>query len=218
MTPRALLLDFDGVIADTENIHVAAWQRTFARLGWEMGDDVCARAMEIDDRQFLADVFARKKIEGGDVEGWVRRKQDVTLAMLADSPRVYPGVAALVRAVQPAARLAVVTTTWRANVETVLASAGLADAFETIVAKEDVQAVKPAPECYSLALERLKVSAAEAVALEDSPSGLAAAAGAGIRVIALGHRRRPGEWTGTAPFLADLTQTDKVLSTLGFRP
>ncbi|MBV8266223.1 MAG: HAD family phosphatase, partial [Planctomycetaceae bacterium] len=42
--PRAILFDFDGVIADTENIHIAAWQRTLAALGWEMSDESCARA------------------------------------------------------------------------------------------------------------------------------------------------------------------------------
>ena len=42
MPLRALLFDFDGVLADTENIHVAAWQRTFADLGWEVPDEVCA--------------------------------------------------------------------------------------------------------------------------------------------------------------------------------
>ena len=42
MSLRALLFDFDGVLADTENIHVAAWERTFADLGWEVPDEVCA--------------------------------------------------------------------------------------------------------------------------------------------------------------------------------
>ncbi len=42
MPLRALLFDFDGVLADTENIHIAAWQRTLADLGWEVADDVCA--------------------------------------------------------------------------------------------------------------------------------------------------------------------------------
>lgn len=216
MPPSAILLDFDGVIADTENIHIAAWQRTFARLGWEMADEVCARAVEIDDRTFLAEVFAQKKIEGGDIDGWVRIKQDLTRSMLGDSPRLYSGVAGLVRALRPRARLAVVSTTWRANIETVLAAAGLTAAFAAVVAKEDVDAVKPAPECYMLALERLELSPREAVALEDSPTGLAAAEGAGIRVVAVGHRRAAGEWTGTAPFLADLTRTDLALRVLGF--
>src|SRR5437588_11468562 len=109
---RALLLDFDGVMADTENIHIAAWQRTFAELGWEMADEVCARAAEEDDRLFLASIFAERKIEGGDLDGWVRKKQELTIALLLDSPRLYPGVTELVRAVHGRPRLAGVTGTW----------------------------------------------------------------------------------------------------------
>jgi beta-phosphoglucomutase len=214
MPPRALFFDFDGVIADTENVHVVAWQRTLADLGWEVPDEVAARAVEMDDRVFLAELFANKKIEGGDVEGWGRRKQSLTVALLADSPRVYRGVSDLVRAVQGRVRLGVVSTTWRANVQTVLNASGLADAFELIVGKEDVQAVKPDPECYLTALKRFNVAAAEAVALEDSPTGLQAAQGAGIRVIAVGHRLPRGDWGGTAEYVADLTPTSEVLRLL----
>jgi beta-phosphoglucomutase len=215
MPPRALLFDFDGVIADTENIHIAAWQRTFLAMGWEEPEAVCVRAAEIDDRAFLAEVFARRKIEGGDVAGWVARKQTLTLAMLADSPRVYPGVADLVRAVAGRARLAIVSTTWRANITAVLNAARLADAFELLVGKEDVTAIKPDPEGYRVALKRLGLDAKEAVALEDSPTGLAAARGAGLRTVAVGHRRPLGDWVGTADFIPDFTQTARVLKVLG---
>jgi beta-phosphoglucomutase len=213
--PRALLFDFDGVMADTENIHVAAWQRTLADLGWEVPDDVCARAAEQDDRDFLAAIFAEKKIEGGDVAGWVRRKQELTIAILHDSPRLYPGVAELVRALRGRLRLAVVSSTWRANVEAVLQGSGMADAFELIVGKEDVKVGKPDPECYRLALKRLKVAPGAALALEDSPNGLAAARGAGLRVLAVGHRRPRGDWVGSAEFVADLTRSAPLLEILG---
>jgi HAD superfamily hydrolase (TIGR01509 family) len=218
MTPRALLLDFDGVIADTENIHVAAWQRTLAAMGWELSDETCARAVEVDDRVFLAELFAAREVEGGDVEGWVGRKQALTVSLLADSPRLYPGVSALVRAVQGRVRLAVVTTTWRENVTTVLSAAGLADAFEQIVSKEHVRAVKPDPEGYRLALSRLDVPADGAVALEDSPSGLSAARAAGIRVVAVGHRLPQGDWVGPSEYLPDLRSTPDVLRALRLPP
>jgi HAD superfamily hydrolase (TIGR01509 family) len=215
MPLRALLLDFDGVIADTENHHIAAWQRSFSAMGWDVSDDVCTRSMEVDDRVFLADLFERRKLKDGDVEGWVRRKQEITLSLLTDSPRVYPGVAQLVERVRGAVKLAVVTTTWRANVEAVLKAAGLAQAFELIVGKEDVSAPKPDPECYRKAVKALGVRAGDACTLEDSPSGLAAARGARVRALAIGHRRPEGAWAGDVPFLPDLTRTDRVLEALG---
>ena len=214
MSLRALLFDFDGVLADTENIHVAAWQRTFADLGWEVPDEVCARAAEEDDRAFLASVFAARKVERGDVSGWTLRKQRLTITMLKDSPRLYPGVAALVRALRGRLRLAVVTGTWRANVAAVLEASGLADAFELIVAKEDVEKPKPAPDGYLLALKRLKLKPSSVLALEDSPSGLAAARAAGLRVVAVGHRRPAGDWVGAADYLENLARTERVLQIL----
>lgn len=219
MPPRALFFDFDGVIADTENHHVAAWQRTFASLGWEVADEVCARSIEVDDRAFLADEFRRRGIDGGDVEGWVRRKQELTLALLTDAPRVYPGVAALVERVKGAGsvKLGVVTTTWRVNVVTVLKAAGLYPAFTLIVGKEDVRAPKPAPSPYTLAVESLGVRPGDCVALEDSAPGLDAARAAGVRAVAVGHRLPEGPWAGKAAYLPDLRNTEQALKALGIR-
>jgi beta-phosphoglucomutase len=216
MTPKAVLFDFDGVIADTENVHVTAWQRTMSRLGWELTDEAATRSAEIDDRAFLAELFAGQKIEDGDLDGWLRHKQELAESLLADAPRIYPGVVPLVEALRSKGiRLAVVTTTWRRNVEVVLDAAKLADAFELIIAKEDVAAFKPAPDGYRLALERLRLKASEAVAIEDSPSGLEAARGAGIRVVAVGHRRPAGDWAGDHPYLATLTPVDTALDSIG---
>lgn len=186
MLPRAVLFDFDGVLADTANIHVAAWQRTFRVMGWHEADETCARAAEVDDRTFVAEVFARRKIEGGDVEGWARRKQALTVRLLSEGGHVVAGVADLVEQLRGQTRLGVVSTTWRANIVGVLDGAGLLDAFEFVIAKEDVHAAKPHPEAYRLALRLLDLEPGEVVAVEDSPSGLAAADAAGLRVVAVG--------------------------------
>ncbi len=205
--PRAVLFDFDGVLADTENIHIAAWQRTLALIGIEPDDDLCAPAAETDDRKFLAQVFASRGITEGDIAGWVARKQSLTRDLLADHPRLYPGVFDLVQSLVGKTRLAVVSGSWRENIEAVLASARMRDAFEVIVGKEDFQASKPDPEAYFLALSRLNVHAKDATALEDSPSGVASAQAAGIRTIAVGHRRPRGDWHSQACFIPDLTQS-----------
>lgn len=215
MPTRAVLFDFDGVIADTENIHIAAWQRTLARLGWEVPDEVCARAVEVDDRIFLADLFTQRKLEQGDVEGWVRSKQELTAAMLTASPRIYPGLVELVRSLIGKVQLAIVSTTWRENIEIVLKAANLEDAFPTVVGKQDVTLVKPDPEGYRLALQKLGLPSSDAIALEDSATGLAAARAAGLPVIAVGHRLPRGEWVGSSDFVDDLTNLPKLMSLLG---
>lgn len=205
---KAVLFDFDGVLADTENIHIAAWQRTLSLIGIEADDDLCAPAAETDDRKFLAELFAAKNIDSADISGWVAKKQDLTRTLLGDHPRLYPGVYSLVKALHGKVKLAVVSGSWRENIEAVLASAKLTDAFVTIVGKEDFQSSKPAPEPYLLALSKLNVLAAEALALEDSPSGVASAMAAKIRTIAVGHRRPDGSWYGEATFVPDLKSFD----------
>jgi beta-phosphoglucomutase len=215
MALSAVLFDFDGVIADTENHHIAAWQRTLAALGWHVPDEVAARSAEVDDREFLRDLLAAQQITDGDIEGWVRKKQALTIRMLRDSPRIYPGIQELVQHLRGRVRLAVVSGTWRENVEAVLAASDLLAAFELIIGKEDVGSVKPDPEAYLLVLRGLALSAGETVAVEDSPSGLSAARAAGIPGIAVGHRREFGEWVGDSTYFSGLEPVSGLLRRLG---
>ena len=215
MPTLAVLFDFDGVIADTENVHIAAWERTFGLMGWAVSPEDCALAAELDDRAFLRGLFDAKNVDNGDVEGWVARKQETTLAMLRDCPRVYPGARELATLMAREARLAIVSTTWRANIETVLDASGLRESFRTIVGKEDVTRPKPDPQGYRLALKLLKVKPEDALALEDSATGLAAARAAGLRAIAVGHRSPPGPWCEGFEFVPNLRALSKKINHRG---
>ena len=66
-------------------------------MGWDVPPEVCARAAEEDDRAFLLGLFASKSIADGDLDGWLRHKQEATVATLAAAPRLYPGVRELNR-------------------------------------------------------------------------------------------------------------------------
>ncbi len=215
MPPKAILLDFDGVIADTENHHIAAWQRTLSALGWQVSDEVAARSAEVDDREFLVELFAGRGIVSQKIDDWVLRKQILTVQMLKDSPRFYPGAVELIRLLHGKAKLAVVSGTWRENIKALLGTADLDDCFEAIVGKEDVTSLKPAAEAYLLGLKKLRVSARSAVAIEDSPAGLAAARAAGIRVIAVGHRHPFGDWVADSLYVSGFEPVEGLLRNLG---
>ena len=98
---------------------------------------------------------------------------------------------------------------------TVLKAAGLYGSFSLIVGKEDVAATKPDPAPYALAVKSLGLRPTDAVAIEDSPSGLRSAHDAGVRTVAVGHRLPNGPWVGNSPFLTDLRKTDAVLTAVG---
>ena len=84
-----------------------------------------------------------------------------------------------------ACRWALASNSPRHLVDAALATARITDAFDAIVTSDDVQHPKPAPDLYLLACERLGVAPAEALALEDSASGVAAAKAAGLTCIAV---------------------------------
>lgn len=216
MVPTAVLLDFDGVIADAENYHVAAWQRALAMLGWEIPDGVAARSASIDDHRFVSELFAEREIEDADVDGWVEKKRSLTLTMIRHSPRLHPGAADLTRSLARQARLAVVSSASREAVEALLDEAGLIDLIEVVVAGEDADNPAPAPDSRLLALELLEIPPDKAVAIEGSPEGVLAAVAAGTRAVAVGHRLPFGEWVGDALFVPSLEPTSEVLAQIGF--
>lgn len=214
--PDAVFFDFDGVIADTENIHIAAWEETLVEIGWELDDVDCSPAASIDDRVFFAEFLASRGVTDGDIEGWTARKQRRTIAALSRDPRIFPGVVEIVRSLYDIVPLAIVTGTWRENVETALRKAGILDAFLLIVAKDDVERPKPAPDCYRLALSRLGVASYRAAAIEDSITGYDSATAAGMRCYLVGERVPAEDRPPGARVLESLADYRRVLRTLGF--
>ncbi|TMB57065.1 MAG: HAD family hydrolase [Chloroflexi bacterium] len=83
------------------------------------------------------------------------------------------------------ARLGLASNSSRRLVDTALRTAGLLGAFDAVVTSDDVDHAKPAPDLYLLACERLGVAPGEALALEDTQSGIAAAKAAGLTCIAV---------------------------------
>jgi beta-phosphoglucomutase-like phosphatase (HAD superfamily) len=86
-----------------------------------------------------------------------------------------------------------------------LARTGLLPSFTTVVCRDDVQAGKPAPDLYLTALSRLGISAEDAIAVEDSATGVAAARAAGVSCVAV---------LGPATVDHDISAADLQLSTL----
>ncbi|MBN8631041.1 MAG: HAD-IA family hydrolase, partial [Rhodobacterales bacterium] len=110
-----------------------------------------------------------------------------TSMMAAGQIGLRPGIARIMAEARArGVALAIATTTSRANVEALTRAVWGATAremFDVIAAGDEVVAKKPAPDVYELALRRLGITAAAALAFEDSRNGLIAARGAGLRTI-----------------------------------
>ncbi|KFI26284.1 CbbY [Haematobacter missouriensis] len=190
--PRALIFDVDGTLAETEALHLAAFNETFAARGlsWNWSRD--------QYRDLLTTTGGKERISrfleeiGETPEDWPvaalhAEKTRRFGLLLAQGIPLRPGIAALVAEARAAGcLLGVATTTTPANVEALCRAGfgvGAGDVFDAVAAGDMVRDKKPAPDVYRLALSMLGVAAGEAVAFEDSRNGVLSAREAGIPVI-----------------------------------
>lgn len=176
MSPAALLLDLDGTLVDSEAIHRRGYAAFFAHRGWDVPD------LAIFTGRRAADVFASEPgpWSGSDPQAL----HDEALPFVPhDLPTPVPGARDLVVAAGAAGvPVAIVTSAGPSWVARSLESLTLGrDAISVVVTAEDVVNGKPDPSGYLLACTRLGVAARDTVVAEDSPAGIRAALGAGVR-------------------------------------
>jgi HAD superfamily hydrolase (TIGR01509 family) len=189
---QAIVLDFDGVIADSEPLHLAAFQQTLAEEGIELGaDDYYARYLGFDDVG-LVEALARDRrvaMTSRHVTALVARKGERLQALLQGDSVLFPGASDFIRAAAGEVPLAIASGAMRHEILQVIEAAGVGELFAAIVASGDTPESKPSPAPYLLAFEKLRQTTGldldprRSVAIEDSKWGLESAQGAGLRCV-----------------------------------
>jgi HAD superfamily hydrolase (TIGR01509 family) len=187
-SPRAVLWDMDGTLIDTEPYWMAAERDIVESFGNSWPPHHAHAIVGFD----LLDAAAYI-IEHGEVplepEQVVERLLDGVIARLHRGIPWRPGALELLAELNAAGvPCALVTMSWRRFVEPVLAALP-AGSFQAVVTGDEVAQGKPHPEPYLRAAEHLGVDASECVAIEDSPTGVASAVGAGCRVLGVPNVR-----------------------------
>lgn len=209
---RALLFDFNGVVVDDEPLHLELFQRVLGEEGLALGaDDYYAHYLGLDDRGAFTAVLAAagRPAEPPRVARLVARKAAYYQELIhRRGYPFFPGARELMRAgAERGLRLGVVSGALREEVAGGLAQAGLAELVPILVTAEDVAESKPDPAGYLLALELLNsvpplperlIHPHEVLAIEDSPAGLEAAAGAGLLTLAVAHTYAAGRLAADA--------------------
>lgn len=197
--PKALLWDVDGTIAETERDgHRVAFNLAFEACGlpWRWDEAHYGKLLRITGgrERILHDMRDRTdapvvSAERDRLAATLHAKKNAYYAELIATTKIplRPGVAELMEeCLQHGVRLGIATTTSRSNVDALLRVHFGADwrkRFAAVVCGEDVARKKPDPEVYRLALDALEIGPLEAVAIEDSPGGVAAARAADVPVI-----------------------------------
>lgn len=191
----ALIFDVDGTLAETEELHRQAFNHAFARHGldWQWDRAVYKDLLRVTGgkermRAYHTTLGIARPLPDEDIAALHRIKTaHYTELVETGCCPLRPGVTELLAAAKARGqRLAIATTTSHGNIDTLLSQAlgaSWAAEFDAIVAGDDVRHKKPAPDVYLETLARLKLGAADCVAIEDSANGLIAASHAGIPVL-----------------------------------
>jgi HAD superfamily hydrolase (TIGR01509 family) len=190
MAVRAIVFDFDGVLADSEPLHLRAYQAILEPEGIHLDQKTyCERYLGYDDEGSIRQVVKDYGLLLGDeeIEVLLREKARIFERFVANGDVLYPGAAACVRRLGSEWPLGIASGALRAEIELMLRSARLLDAFRFIVSAGDTDRTKPAPDPYLRAAELHGISPEQCVAVEDSHWGLQSAREAGMRTIAISH-------------------------------
>ncbi len=192
---QAVFFDFDGVIADTEPLHLRAYQAVLQADGIDLSkSEYYARYLGYDDVGLFEALAKDRRISLSDrkVDEWVAAKSSIVQEMLSSDSILFPGATACVRMFAERVPLAVASGALEPEIEIVLQHAGLRSSFTAIASASDGVRGKPAPDLYLLAMAKLKdrlptLDPAACIAIEDSRWGLEAAQRAGLRCVAVTH-------------------------------
>jgi beta-phosphoglucomutase len=196
-TLRAMIFDFDGVIADTEPLHFAGFRQTLGEIGISLTEsDYYANYLGYDDRGcFIAALAAHQhSTDPFALTQLMQRKAHAYLESVKDHLVIFPGVREFVREAAAAYPLAIASGALRHEIEMILEQAGLRKEFLHITSAEDVTRGKPDPQPFLQALNGLNrqrreqaITAESCLVIEDSIPGIRGAKTAGMNVLAVAN-------------------------------
>ena len=194
---RAIIFDFNGVIADDETPHLFCFQQALEEQGLSMTkEEYYGRYLGMDERTCatallsLRDGHCNRRL----LQTLIERKAELFRKHTAShQPQLFPGVVEFVKQVGPQYRLAIASGGRREQINAALRNTPIEEDFSVIVSADDCATGKPDPAIYSYTLTLLNakeprpplVTAAECLVVEDSMAGIRSAKAAGMRVLAV---------------------------------
>lgn len=193
---RAVVFDFDGVIANSEPLHFRAFRDVLADRGVALTErEYYDRYLGFDDVGAFEAIGADRatRFSAREIAGMVAAKALRMEMLEREGSVLFPGARSAVERMAQAGPVAIASGAIRAEIVRLLEHERLARFFQVIVAAEDTTQSKPAPDPYLRAVAKLSeavgmpFSPSECVAVEDSHWGLQSARAAGLHAIGIAH-------------------------------
>ncbi|MBD2293356.1 HAD-IA family hydrolase [Anabaena sphaerica FACHB-251] len=209
----AILFDLDGTIVNTDPIHYQAWREMLLSCSIEIDETFYkSRISGRLNPEIVKDILPHLSLAAGQK---FADEKEALFRQRASHLRPLDGFSELLAWTQThQIQRALVTNAPRLNAEFMLEVLGIKEVFHTIVLADDCLAGKPDPEPYKVALNKLGITAEQAIALEDSPSGIRAAVAADICTIGIASTHDPQVLEEVGTFMAIPDFTDLRLWTL----
>jgi len=210
---QAIVFDFDGVIADSERLHLRSYQEILAPEGVTISTEAyLQKYLGYDDVGVFKAVGRdfNLPMDDGRVRELIGKKGERYESLAAAGEMLFPGVAAFIRgAVAAEVPIAIASGAMTHEIEEVLERAGLRALFPVIVGADQTQRSKPHPDPYQTAFARLRALTGRdlidyrSVAIEDSKWGLVSARAAGLRCVAVTNTYAAAELREDAELVVD---------------
>jgi len=222
---KAIIFDFDGVIANSEPAHFVTFQRVLAEEGIKISQaDYYQKYLAMDDRGAFTTAltdFGRLS-DPVYVSELIFRKSCYFEHYLKKEMDVYPDTLEFIKSVQGRFPLAINSGALGAEIETVLIRINLRSVFSLVISADNIKRCKPDPEGYLKALEglnnlhpELNAKASECLAIEDSIGGLKSALAAGMKCVAVTNTYPATSLNAASKVVEKLTDlTDQELAKL----
>ena len=216
---RALIFDFNGVLADDDPIHMRALRRVAEEEGFTFTDEEYLDTyLPLNDWDSFKAIFAKHSVPLSEtrLNDLIRRKSVYYFHAIAEKSVLFADASAAVQAAARHCPIAIASGARSEEIRHILSQGGLESCFSAIVAAEDVRFGKPHPEPFLRAHEKLKamdgsLKTSDCVAIEDSIGGIQAARGAGMRCLAVAHSYGPERLRKASP--------DWIIDSIGaFKP
>lgn len=215
---RGIVFDFDGVLVDSEPLHLRATQAVIAPLGLSVDrTEYYERYLGYDDMGAFQ-AIARDRgitVTEGDVRALIAAKSVIYQSLLEAGDILYPGAVACVERLATEYPLGIASGALRHEIQAILRAIGLDRHFRFIVASGETAAGKPAPDPYLRAAELHGLAPSHCVAIEDSRWGIESAQTAGMKCVGITHTYPPSELANADAIVGSLDEfTSKLIGGL----
>ena len=208
---KAILWDNDGVLVDTEHLYCEATRQVFASAGITLGDDDY-RDMFLTGNMGAWHLLTAQGRSRSEIARMRDERNEIYSSLLRGRDHAIDGVREVLQTLHGRYAMGVVTSSRRDHFEIIHATTSLLHYFDFVLTREQYVNSKPDPEPYLAGIARTGFSAAQCLAVEDTPRGLTAATGAGARCVVIPNAlTATGDFTTAYKVLRDIRELPALL-------